>query len=108
MAQDSARSLKMSSTMPPKGLKRATRHKTVEGALADPSGPPREAKTQHLQQTQGNVTMCAPSPFLFRCASQALRWHRKAPRRAHEAPMTTPRAPNSAPTEAQERPKGLS
>eukprot|EP00959_Pyramimonas_sp_CCMP1952_P177659 3713363-Pyramimonas_sp.AAC.1 len=59
MAQDNARSLKMSSTMPPKGLKRATRHKTLECALADPSGPPREAKTQDLEQTQENVIMFA-------------------------------------------------
>ena len=68
MAHDSARSLKMSSIMPPRGPKRVTRRfQELSETLQDPSKSPKSFK--NLKK----IMILTFSPFLFRCASEASR-----------------------------------
>ena len=101
MAQDSARSLKMTSIMPPRGLKRATRRfQVLSETFQDPSKSPKSFKNFKKNYDFGLVAVSLP--MRFGGLKMALRWPKKAPRGAQEAPKTAPRAAKSAPKGPQE------
>ena len=104
MAQDSARSLKMTSIMPPRGLKRATRRfQVLSETFQDPPKSPKSFK--NLKKIYDFGLLAVSLPIRFWGLKMAPRWPKKAPRRAQEAPKTAPRAPKSAPRAPQEGPK---
>ena len=97
MPQDSARSLKMTSIMPPRNPKRATRRfQVLSETPQDPSKSPKSF--EHLKEINELCLLAVSLPM-------APRWPKKAPRGSQEAPKTAPRAPKSAPRGPRDGPK---
>ena len=103
MAQDSARWLKMTSIMLPRGPKRATRRLQV--LWEPPQDPPKSPKSfKNLRKIKDFCILAVSLPMRFGSLKMAPRRPNKAPRGAQKAPKTAPGAPKSAPRAPQDGP----
>ena len=96
MAQDSARWLNMTSIMPPRGPKRATRRLHV--LWEPPQDPPKSPKSfKNLRKINDFCILAFSHPIGSWGLKMAPRWPKRAPRGPQEGPKTLPKSPKRAP-----------